>query len=100
MALGQFLGDELKSRFAVETLARYLVGLAVTGLWLAISRSSILLSFTGVVLLGLGVSLGLPLAVSAASALKGRSSAGNVAILTQITLCGFLIGPPIIGLIA
>jgi MFS family permease len=51
-------------------------------------------------MLGLGVSLGFPLAVSAASGLRGRSSAGNVAILTQLTLCGFLIGPPMIGLIA
>jgi fucose permease len=51
-------------------------------------------------MLGVGVSLGFPLAVSTASALPGRSSASNVAVLTQITLCGFLIGPPMIGLIA
>lgn len=51
-------------------------------------------------LLGYGVSIGFPLAVSAASGVPGRSSAGNVAILTQMTLCGFLVGPPLIGFVA
>lgn len=100
VALGRFLGDSLKSRFAVERLAQTLVGIALVGLAIALFSPTVWLSFVGVALIGFGVSLGFPLAVSAASVLKGRSSAGNVAILTQVTLCGFLIGPPVIGLIA
>ncbi|WP_143849667.1 MFS transporter [Octadecabacter ascidiaceicola] len=100
VALGRFQGDALKSRFAVEKLAQCLVVLALAGLLIALVSPTIWLSFAGVALLGFGVSLGFPLAVSAASVLKGRSSAANVAILTQLTLCGFLIGPPIIGLVA
>lgn len=100
VALGRFLGDALKPRFAVEKLAQALVGLAIAGLLIVVASPVIWLSFIGVAMLGFGVSLGFPLAVSAASVLKGRSSAGNVAILTQLTLCGFLVGPPIIGLIA
>jgi predicted MFS family arabinose efflux permease len=100
VALGRFRGDKLKTRFAVEKLARVLVGLALLGLLIAVLSPSIWVSFVGVAVLGFGVSLGFPLAVSAVSQLPGRSSAGNVAILTQMTLCGFLVGPPMIGLIA
>ena len=100
VALGRFLGDALKLRFAVEKLAQCLVAIAISGLLLALFSPAIWMSFVGVAMLGFGVSLGFPLAVSAASILEGRSSAGNVAVLTQITLCGFLVGPPVIGLIA
>lgn len=100
VAFGRFQGDALKARFPVEKLARSLVGLAMAGLLVALYSPAIWLSFVGVALLGLGVALGFPLAVSAASVLEGRSSASNVAILTQMTLCGFLIGPPMIGLVA
>lgn len=100
VAFGRFQGDILKTRFPVEKLARALVGLALLGLLTALLSPTLWLSFVGVTVLGFGVSLGFPLAVSAASVLPGRSSAGNVAILTQMTLCGFLIGPPMIGLIA
>lgn len=100
VALGRFLGDTLKARFAVEKLAQGLVGLALIGLFAVVASPWIWLSFVGVAMLGCGVSLGFPLAVSAASVLGGRSSAGNVAILTQMTLCGFLVGPPMIGLVA
>ncbi|MDG1521396.1 MAG: MFS transporter [Yoonia sp.] len=100
VALGRFQGDALKARYAVDNLAQCLVAIALTGLFVTLTSPFIWLSFIGIALLGLGVSLGFPLAVSAASGLRGRSSAGNVAILTQLTLCGFLIGPPMIGLIA
>ena len=100
IALGRFQGDALKARYPVEKLARCLVALAILGLLIVLLSPVIWMSFVGVALLGLGVALGFPIAVSAASVLEGRSSASNVAILTQMTLCGFLIGPPMIGLIA
>lgn len=100
VAFGRFLGDALKARFPVQTLARSLVSVAILGLLVMLFSPVIWMSFVGVALLGLGVALGFPLAVSAAGSLPHGSSAGNVATLTQITLCGFLIGPPVIGLIA
>ena len=100
VALGRFQGDFLKTRFAVEKIALCLVGLAIVGLLVVVLSPWVWLSFAGVAMLGFGVSLGFPLAVSAASVLKGKSSAGNLAVLTQMTLCGFLVGPPMIGMIA
>jgi MFS family permease len=100
VAFGRFQGDKLKARFGVEKLAGSFVIAALAGLLVALFSPTIIASFIGIAFLGLGVSLGFPLAVSAASTLPGRSSASNVAILTQMTLCGFLVGPPVIGLIA
>ncbi|KMW60709.1 Membrane protein mosC [Candidatus Rhodobacter oscarellae] len=100
VATGRFQGDGLKARFPVEKLAQTFALIALIGLALMLLSPLVWLSFLGIGLLGYGVSLGFPLAVSAVSALPGRSSAANVAVLTQITLCGFLLGPPMIGLIA
>jgi len=100
VATGRFLGDPLKARIPVDQLARAFVVLALVGLTLVVFGPSIGFGFLGIALLGMGVSLGFPLAVSAVSTLPGRSSAANVAVLTQVTLSGFLVGPPMIGLIA
>lgn len=100
VAMGRFQGDRLKSRYGVTVLARVFSGVALTGLTLALFAPEIGVAFLGLALLGYGVSLGFPLAVSAASILPGRSSAANVATLTQISLCGFLVGPLFIGLLA
>ena len=100
IAIGRFSGDALKARIEVSILARILGGLAVLGLTVALLSPVVWATYLGIALLGLGISIGFPLAVSAAGVLPGRSSAGNVAILTQISLCGFLLGPPIIGFVA
>ncbi len=100
VAVGRFQGDALKGRFSAATLARAFAALALAGLAAALTAPHIAGAFVGLAILGYGVSLGFPLAISAASVLPGRSSAANVAVLTQMTLCGFLVGPPVIGLIA
>jgi fucose permease len=100
VALGRFQGDALKARFAVDLLARAFAACAILGLGIALLSPNLMGAFIGLSLLGFGVSLGFPLAVSAASVLPGRSAAANVAVLTQMSLCGFLIGPPMIGLLA
>ncbi len=100
VAFGRFSGDALKARIEVARLAQSLIALAMAGLGVALVAPTIWGTYLGIAMLGFGVSIGFPLAVSAAGQLPGRSSASNVAILTQITLCGFLVGPPVIGLIA
>ena len=49
---------------------------------------------------GLGASIGFPIAVSAAASLTDRPAASSVATLSFIALIGFLVGPPMIGLVA
>lgn len=100
VAIGRFQGDHLKARFDVAVLGQSFALLALAGLLVLICSNSATTAFIGISLFGLGLSIGFPVAVSAASVLPGRSSAGNVAVLTQMTLCGFLIGPPMIGFVA
>jgi len=59
-----------------------------------------LVTLAGFALVGIGVSVGFPLAVTAAASLRDRPAAANVAILSFMALTGFLIGPPLIGFIA
>ena len=47
-------------------------------------------------LIGLGISVAFPMAVTAATAMPG-SAAGNVATLSAIYVLGFLAGPLVIG---
>lgn len=100
VAAGRFQGDWLKQKMIAERLARYSVAVALIGLGVALAAPNSVIAYLGIALLGAGVSLGFPMAVSAVSVLPGRSSARNVAILTQVALCGFLLGPPMIGLVA
>jgi MFS family permease len=57
------------------------------------------LALIGFAAVGVGVSVGFPLAVTAAAALTDRPAAASLAILSFVALLGFLIGPPIIGFI-
>ncbi len=100
VAAGRFLGDPLKARMPVERLAQGFALVALAGLGLVVFAPGLGVGYGGIGLMGFGVALGFPLSVSAVSLLPGRSSAANVAILSQMSLGGFLIGPPVIGTIA
>ena len=46
------------------------------------------------------MSVGFPLAVTAAAGIGDRAASANVAVLSFVALTGFLIGPPLIGFVA
>ena len=58
------------------------------------------MALLGFAVIGFGVSVGFPLAVTAAASLTDRPAASNVATLSFVALLGFLIGPPVIGFLA
>lgn len=100
VAAGRFFGDRMKARYGAVKLARA-CGLAnVAGLVLLFVSPNAFLAFVGFAAMGLGVSVGFPLAVTAAASLTDRPSASSVAILSFVALLGFLIGPPLIGFVA
>jgi MFS family permease len=100
VAAGRFFGDRLKARYGAVKLARA-CGLAnVAGLVLLLVSPNTFLAFLGFAAMGVGVSVGFPLAVTAAASLADRPSASSVAILSFVALLGFLVGPPLIGFVA
>lgn len=100
VAVGRFSGDFLRARFEMVALALGACLVAATGVLLLTVAPHYLVAGAGFVLVGLGVSIGFPFAVTAAAQKPGKSPAANVAQMTQIALLGFLIGPLLIGFVA
>jgi MFS family permease len=100
VSAGRFLGDAAKERFGAVALARLCLLFALFGMLFVVMAPATALVYLGLALVGLGVSVGFPLAVTASADLGDRPAAENVAILSFIALLGFLVGPPMIGFVA
>ena len=100
MAFGRFGGDWMRVRFGPVRVARSCYTLASVGVALVVLSPVYGFALVGYALAGFGGSVGVPLAVSAAASLNDRPAASNVAMLTLVSLVGFLGGPPIVGFIA
>ncbi len=100
LTVGRLLGDRLKRQFGPVVLARACTGAALAGVAIVVFSPVYALSILGFALAGLGVSVAFPLGVTAVAGLGDRPPASNVAILSLITLTGFLLGPPVIGFVA
>ena len=99
LAAGRFVGDSLKMRLGAVGLARLTVGLAVVGLTVLILPLPLMSAYFGFVLIGLGASVGFPLGLSAVASLDDQFEAQNIALMSMIVICGFLVGPPMIGIL-
>lgn len=100
LAGGRFLGDLLRRVFGSVVLARMTLGTALVGLLVVILAADPDIALLGFAALGFGVSACFPLGVSAVAAIDDRYEASNIALMSMIALCGFLLGPPLIGFIA
>ncbi len=100
VAAGRFGGDAMKRRLGAVGTARLCGALAVTGAVLLYLAPSIPLALAGFAVIGIGVSVGFPLAVTAAASVGERPASANLAVLSFVALTGFLIGPPLIGFVA
>jgi predicted MFS family arabinose efflux permease len=100
VAAGRFIGDRMKARLGAVPAARLCGGLALLGLAIVLASPNAGLAIAGFALTGFGVSVGFPLAVTAAAGLSDRPAASSVATLSFIALLGFLAGPPLIGFAA
>lgn len=100
VSLGRFLGDGAKERFGPVILARICLSLSLAGMLLVVVAPVTTIVYLGLACVGLGVSVGFPLAVTSSADLGDRPAAENVAILSFIALFGFLVGPPMIGFVA
>jgi MFS family permease len=100
LAVGRFAGDSLKRRLGAVGLARMTIGMAIVGLFALVLPLPISFAYIGFVLIGLGASVGFLLGLSAVAALDDTYEAQNIALVSMLVICGFLIGPPLIGGIA
>ena len=100
VAAGRFGGDMLKRQFGAVATARICGVLALIGALVLFVAPNEAVALVGFAVIGLGVSVGFPLAVTAAAGIGDRAASANVAVLSFVALLGFLVGPPVIGFVA
>lgn len=96
MTIGRVAGSPLVDRFGRVPVLRVSALVAVVGLGVLIFVPSVPLAIVGVVLWGLGASLGFPMGMSAAAD-DPRTAAARVSAVATIGYVAFLAGPPLIG---
>jgi MFS family permease len=99
-AITRFFADAFVERFSPVGVARVLLSLLGIGAGTVLLAPSGAIAFAGFALMGVGTSVIFPLAMSAAAQRTDRSAAVNVATLAQTSFVVFLLGPPLLGLIA
>jgi predicted MFS family arabinose efflux permease len=98
MTAGRVGGTFALDRFGRVPVLRAAAGLAVAGLLIVITVPLDAAVVVGVVLWGVGASLGFPVGMSAAAD-DPRTATATVGAVATIGYTAFLVGPPLIGLI-
>ena len=98
--LTRYWADGFVERYSPAGVGRALLVLLGTGILLIVAGLSQPLSLLGFALIGAGSSVLFPLAMSAAAQRTDRAASINVAALAQISFVTFLVGPPLLGIVA
>ncbi|MFW0110936.1 MFS transporter [Rothia sp. P5766] len=98
MMVGRFGGTALLNRYGRVLILRITCSLAIAGLSLFIFAPKVQVGFVGLLIWGLGASLGFPTGMSAASD-DPMKAAVRVSVVSTIGYTAFLGGPPLLGLL-
>jgi MFS family permease len=100
MAAGRLGGDQLTARVRAPVIARLCAVVAAVGIGAIIVAPNPALVFGGLVGVGLGLSVLVPLAFSAAGRSTQMPPGTAIAAVATVGYFAFLVGPPTIGLVA
>ncbi|HNP95326.1 MAG TPA: MFS transporter [Cyclobacteriaceae bacterium] len=100
MTLGRTFGDKARAKFGDKKLLVISSLVATAGLLLSLLFLNALVTIVGFFVVGLGLSVIVPIAYSIAGNMKGLSPGVGLAMVTTVGYTGFLFGPPIIGFVA
>lgn len=98
--VGRLIGDGLVDRFGQRAVARAGALLAGGGMGLALAFPTVPGTVAGFAAAGLGVATLVPSAMQAADQLPGLSRGTGLTIVSWLMRLGFLLSPPLVGLIA
>jgi MFS family permease len=100
MLLGRFASDRLVVRYGAQrvvTVGSVIAGVGLLGgLWPGTTTAAVI----GFAVMGIGLAPGFPIIYSAAGSVPGIPSGRGVAAVATIGYTGFLVGPPVLGLLA
>lgn len=99
MTAMRLLAMRLLDRFGRVTILRLCAALATVGLAVFAFAPTLPLALVGVALWGVGSALGFPVGMSAASD-EPEHAAVRVSVVSTIGYVAFLVGPPVLGLLA
>jgi len=100
MALGRFGADWLAGRLGARRVIQLSGLLTAAGLLLAVALPALGTALLGFALVGFGTSAVVPLVYSAAGRSARMAAGMALAAVSTIGFLGFLLGPPVIGLVA
>lgn len=98
MTVGRLAGTAALDRLGRATVLWACSGAAAVGVLIAVFGGSLPVLFIGVVIWGLGASLGFPVGMSAAADDPARAAA-RVSVVATIGYAAFLAGPPLLGVL-
>ncbi|MFF5077916.1 MFS transporter [Actinoplanes sp. NPDC000266] len=100
MTLGRLTGDRVIDRFGQRTVVRAGGALAAVGMGAALLFPSVPTALAGFALAGLGVATLVPATMTTADEIPGLSSGTGLTVVSWLLRGGFLLSPPLVGLIA
>lgn len=100
MTFGRFVADRFVNKYDASKVLKFCGILITSGLLLATISPGLIVSTFGFLLIGLGVSSIVPICYSTAGKLKSISASIAITAVSSISFLGFMIGPPLIGLVS
>jgi len=100
MTIGRLAGDKARFRLGDQRLILICGIIASAGLSISIFLQNPYMVITGFFLVGIGLSVVVPIAYSLAGNAPDLPPGVGLAMVTTVGYSGFLVGPPIIGFIA
>lgn len=98
--VGRLVGDRLVDRFGQRAVARTGGLIAAVGMGVALAFPSLPGTIAGFGLAGFGVATLIPAAMHGADELPGLKPSTGLTLVTWLMRIGFLLSPPVVGLIA
>lgn len=100
MAAGRFVADGFSHRFGLKRTLQVSGALSMIGLLIAILFPQLVPGIIGFMFVGAGISSVVPMIYSAAGRSTTMQPGAAIAAVSTISFVGFLVGPPVIGLLA
>ncbi|WP_324277969.1 MFS transporter [Blastococcus brunescens] len=100
MTVGRLTGDRVVDRFGQRLVAQVGGVLIAVGMGLALAVPSVASTLIGFALAGLGVATLIPAVYAAADELPGLRRGTGLAVINWLLRIGFLVSPPLIGVLA
>ena len=98
--VGRIVGDRLVDRFGQRSVARTGGAITAVGMGLALAFPTIPGTILGFGAAGFGIATLVPSAMHAADELPGFRAGTGLTLLSWMMRLGFLLAPPVVGLIA